>query len=144
VYGKVQGSMPKKLTEPLRVDGFRAVVAKEGRNACTELLAVGHFVGPGNEDFSLVEVRLHTGRLHQIRAHLSHAQHPLVGDLLYGGGSSSWCNRIFLHAHGLQVKVGSCNPVCIHVLLPSDLQEALDVLRPADPNSATLMQKWLQ
>jgi pseudouridine synthase, RluA family len=35
--------------------------------------------------FSLVRIRLHTGRKHQIRIHLAHIGHPIVGDKLYGG-----------------------------------------------------------
>lgn len=39
----------------------------------------------GNQEFSLVELELKTGRTHQIRVHLSHAGWPIVGDDMYGG-----------------------------------------------------------
>src|SRR5690349_23049935 len=35
---------------------------------------------------TLIECRLETGRTHQIRVHMAHARHPLIGDPLYGGG----------------------------------------------------------
>ncbi|MEC8101422.1 MAG: pseudouridine synthase, partial [Planctomycetota bacterium] len=40
------------------------------------------------EEHALVEVELKTGRTHQIRVHLSHRGHPLLGDDLYGGKRS--------------------------------------------------------
>ncbi|CAE8605768.1 unnamed protein product, partial [Polarella glacialis] len=43
------------------------VVASGGKRACTEILSVVHKAGPQGEPVSIVEVRLHTGRLHQIR-----------------------------------------------------------------------------
>ena len=47
---------------------------------------------------SLVQVRLHTGRTHQIRVHMSHIGHPLIGDKLYARGRSSPAERQMLHA----------------------------------------------
>ncbi len=54
-------------------------------------------------DFSLLEVRPHTGRTHQIRVHLSAAGHPLAGDGRYGPGRNPKRRfpRLFLHAHRL-------------------------------------------
>jgi 23S rRNA pseudouridine1911/1915/1917 synthase len=44
------------------------------------------FPQPGNlSGFTLVRIGLHTGRKHQIRIHLAHIGHPIVGDKLYGG-----------------------------------------------------------
>ncbi len=39
----------------------------------------------GRRPFTLVRIRLHTGRKHQIRIHFAHAGHPIVGDKIYGG-----------------------------------------------------------
>jgi tRNA pseudouridine65 synthase len=48
--------------------------------------------------WSLVEARPRTGRLHQIRRHLKHLGHPVVGDVNYGKGD---CNRLFRARYGL-------------------------------------------
>ena len=59
--------------------------------------------------FSLLRARLATGRRHQIRRHLAHLGHQVVGDTRYGkGGINRWLRaefgleRLFLHAARLQ------------------------------------------
>ena len=47
-------------------------------------------------DLSVLKINLHTGRHHQIRVQFSHRQHPLVGDVLYGG---SHYNQLMLYAY---------------------------------------------
>ena len=54
-----------------------------------------------NQDTSLVELQLQTGRTHQIRVHMSHLGHPLVGDVLYGG--KPLFNRQALHARKISL-----------------------------------------
>lgn len=54
-----------------------------------------------NQDFSLVKLRLATGRTHQIRVHLAHAGYPLIGDPLYNPSSS--VGRLMLHGYALQL-----------------------------------------
>ncbi|MDX5981065.1 RluA family pseudouridine synthase [Exiguobacterium profundum] len=56
------------------------VVTTEGQRAITHILASDPF-GSG----SLLTIRLETGRTHQIRVHLRHIGHPLIGDSMYGG-----------------------------------------------------------
>lgn len=62
-------------------------------DAVTEFRRLGVF-----ERYSLVEARPRTGRLHQIRRHLKHLTHPLVGDVNYGKGD---INRLFRQRFGL-------------------------------------------
>lgn len=55
-----------------------------------------------NEPITHVQLVLHTGRTHQIRVHMAHIGHPLVGDELYGG-SKAYFNRQALHCVHLEM-----------------------------------------
>ena len=59
----------------------QAVVFQGGRHAVTRVRVVEDFAGQA----ALVECRLETGRTHQIRVHMAHLGHGLVGDPVYGG-----------------------------------------------------------
>ena len=81
------------VSEPLREAGcppvhYLMVVAPDGRPAQTvfDRLAVG-------DGCSLVLARLETGRKHQIRAHLAHIGHPVIGDKLYSHGGEYFMKR---------------------------------------------------
>lgn len=67
------------IDAPLRRsdDGFDQIVAADGKSAQTE-----YWVRQRSENWTLVEVLLHTGRTHQIRAHFRSIGHPLLGDAL--------------------------------------------------------------
>lgn len=60
--------------------GVKRTVRSDGQKAQTEYRVLAQ-----KEDVSLVEVRLLTGRTHQIRVHFASIGHPLIGDKLYGG-----------------------------------------------------------
>ncbi|WP_209004135.1 RluA family pseudouridine synthase [Labrenzia sp. CE80] len=72
-----------------------AVVKTSGRHAITHWQVKERF---GSEDqpalASLMECRLETGRTHQIRVHMSHIHHPLIGDQDYGAGYKTKVNRL--------------------------------------------------
>jgi 23S rRNA pseudouridine1911/1915/1917 synthase len=74
-----------KITTQLarhRTDRQRqAVTFQGGRHAVTRLAVVESFAGQA----ALVECRLETGRTHQIRVHMAHIGHGLIGDPVYGG-----------------------------------------------------------
>ncbi|HET8549213.1 MAG TPA: RluA family pseudouridine synthase [Bryobacteraceae bacterium] len=66
--------------------------AERGRAAHTEYRVLRRFAG-----HTLLEVRIHTGRTHQIRVHLASIGHPVAGDTLYGAARTPH-GRFFLHA----------------------------------------------
>ena len=78
---------------------WRFRVAGDGRDARTEV----RIVEPLDDDMTLVECRLDTGRTHQVRVHLSHCGHPVVGDRLYGAGRPDLAPRPLLHAAILEL-----------------------------------------
>jgi len=83
---------------------------------------------------SLIDVRLETGRTHQIRVHFSALRHPCVGDITYGADPTLSARlelaRQWLHARALSfVHPGTGDEVLFESGYPDDLQRALDILR---------------
>lgn len=68
-----------------------------GKYARTSYQVVGRYA----ENVHLVDIKLHTGRTHQIRVHFSHIGFPLLGDDLYGGRLDLGITRQALHCHFL-------------------------------------------
>ncbi len=85
-------------------------------------------------DATLLEVRLETGRTHQIRVHLASIGAPIVGDKTYGGRSDHRADpgRVWLHASVLRFRdpglPATAEPVVVRSPLPVDLQSSLDQL----------------
>ncbi|NLE46384.1 MAG: RluA family pseudouridine synthase [Chloroflexi bacterium] len=80
-------------------DRKRMGPVREGREALTSYRVLEHF-----EEHTLVEVRPHTGRTHQIRVHLAWLGYPIVGDAVYGHRRQRLLKaRHFLHAAKLRV-----------------------------------------
>ncbi len=79
VYGKVKSGMINAPIGRSQLNRTKMAVSPSGRIAIThyELLEI---IG----DYSLIRVRIETGRTHQIRVHLSYIGHPVVGDRVYG------------------------------------------------------------
>lgn len=69
------------------------IVREDGQEAVTRYAPIK------SSENSLIELKLETGRCHQIRCHMAHIGHPIVGDELYGGGEGT------VHLHVESVKV---------------------------------------
>jgi 23S rRNA pseudouridine1911/1915/1917 synthase len=99
VVDQVQGS----IRVPIGRDPKVASKRRTGSSAVPPLReAVTHFLNEGNDGHTtLVRLRPITGRMHQIRVHLAHIAHPVVGDTLYSGKRFVPADRLMLHAVSL-------------------------------------------
>jgi 23S rRNA pseudouridine1911/1915/1917 synthase len=91
-------------------------VTDDGQDAVTHYQLLKQY-----QDYALLSLELETGRTHQIRVHLSHIGHPLLGDDLYGG-KRELISRQALHSHS----AAFFHPFCeqersFQALLPKDI-----------------------
>lgn len=99
-------------------------VRADGKPAETEYDVLGR-----GEDFDVLRLRLHTGRTHQIRVHLSHLGHPLLGDDLYGGPCEA-IHRQALHAADIEfLHPVTKKLVKVEAPLPGDMKCLIKDLR---------------
>jgi 23S rRNA pseudouridine1911/1915/1917 synthase len=116
-----------------------AVIPVRSRDAITHFTVLEKYA-----DFSLIEVRLETGRTHQIRVHFAYIGHPVVGDPDYGGQDRALKTkspesvisvmrnlpRQALHAELLGFKHPKTNKYMeFSAPIPQDMQNLIDVLR---------------
>jgi 23S rRNA pseudouridine1911/1915/1917 synthase len=124
----LRGTIDAPIARHPSGDGRFAVVA-DGRPSVSHYDTLEAFRAA-----SLVEVRLETGRTHQIRVHMAAVRHPCVGDRLYGAdpvlAARLGLTRQWLHA----VRLGFAHPADGRAVefvspYPADLQGTLDLLR---------------
>jgi len=139
----VQGTLTGggKVSEPIGrhpKDRLKMAVHPSGKEAITHYRVVEHFAAHTH-----LRLKLETGRTHQIRVHMSHIQHPIVGDPLYGGrvrlpkgvGPELRAvlrdfNRQALHAKHLELYHPATDELMDwEVDLPDDMYMLLDELR---------------
>jgi len=80
-------------------DAIQRVVDPRGQESITQYQVLEEYPGA-----SMLEVTLFTGRTHQIRVHLSHLGHPIIGDSLYGTEAPGLVSRQALQAFKLELK----------------------------------------
>ena len=128
--GIIQGNIGRSLKNRKMMTVFPD--GEHGKHAVTHYTVLKRF-----GLVTLVECKLETGRTHQIRVHLAHFRHPLVGDPLYGSdpklAAALKLDRQWLHAH----KLAFSHPISGEWVefesdYPQDLELALNRLRDVD------------
>jgi len=131
VHGRMkqpQGRIATPISrDPVRRTRMTARLAT-GRAALTEYRVLEQL-----NKFSYLEVRIGTGRTHQIRVHLASIGHPVVGDRLYGAPAAipelPVLNRFFLHAHRLRFRSPSTGEwIAVESPLPAELAAFIEAL----------------
>ena len=135
-HGFIETPIGKSKTD------FRKQTVKdpvEGKTAITEYKVLEYLTPPnphfkkegevaaGVDGYSLIMVKLHTGRTHQIRVHLALLGHPLMGDELYGGKriKLEGLHRQFLHAKRIEVQLPDKTWIEAESDFPKDLKDVL-------------------
>ena len=131
--GTIDAPIGRHPTDRIRM----AVVERLGREAVTHYRIQQRY-----RHHTLLNAKLETGRTHQIRVHMAHIRHPLVGDSTYGGGQVRGAGmpeelrrvlgafrRQALHARELELEhPKSGKTLRFQAPRPSDLQQLLDML----------------
>ena len=150
VYGEMpkHGIIEKPLTKIGHEGQSRVRVDEKGRESVTEYWAMGFFkrtppspslIKEGVQGefqtvdtFTLLRIKLHTGRTHQIRVHMASEKHPVMGDNLYG---KPWSQKLadilprqFLHAGRLEFKLMDGTWLEVEAELPEELKKVLSNL----------------
>jgi 23S rRNA pseudouridine1911/1915/1917 synthase len=128
-----------KIDQPIardRKNRVKMAINKNGRNAVSI-----YKVRQRYERYTLLNVQIKTGRTHQIRVHLAHLKHPIVGDATYNEGRDktiadaqmrkaiSNISRVFLHAEKLSfVHPVSKEKLEFHSPMPNELTELLNMI----------------
>lgn len=98
-------------------DSIKRVVDENGQESITEFKVLERY-----KNATMLEVKLLTGRTHQIRVHMNHIGHPLIGDTLYGKDDGELINRQALHAKYLSfLQPRYKKEVGVEASLPQDL-----------------------
>jgi 23S rRNA pseudouridine1911/1915/1917 synthase len=124
VEGKLQdsGVIDMPIDRPFE-DSVKRAVTEDGYRAVTH-----YEVLYSNESMSIVLIKLETGKTHQIRVHMSHIGHPLLGDTLYGT-ESCLINRQALHAYKLKFRKLRTDEECeITAEIPEDIVKLINMV----------------
>ncbi len=107
-------------------DRKKMAVAKEGKDAITHFKVLERFEG-----YTFLEIKIETGRTHQIRVHMAHIGYPIVGDMVYSNGKNPFgVEGQMLHAYHLVFEHPiTQKEINLKAPLPEYFEEVLNDLR---------------
>ncbi|MGE7826263.1 RluA family pseudouridine synthase [Paenibacillus sp. NPDC093718] len=128
VHGNIshdQGTIDAPIGRDVQDRKLYTVTDRNSKHAVTHFTVVERF-----GDYSLLELKLETGRTHQIRVHMKYIGHPLVGDPVYGKSKGIKLNGQALHAAILGfVHPSTGEYMEFSAPMPDDMEELLTILR---------------
>lgn len=124
VVEKDQDTVEEPIYRPTD-DSVKRVVDPRGQESITHYKVIERLKGA-----TVLEVKLETGRTHQIRVHMSHIGHPIIGDELYGSLDEDLINRQALHAYSLKFKQPRTKEILeFKTDIPQDMKKLIEKLR---------------
>lgn len=106
-------------------DSIKRIVHEDGQPSVTHFEVVERL-----KDATVLKLKLETGRTHQIRVHLNHIGHGIIGDELYGHVDENLINRQALHAFSLKFKQPRTREdLEFKAPLPRDMEELIEKLK---------------
>lgn len=107
-------------------DRKKMAVNRNGKNAITHFKVLERF-----SDYTLLQIKIETGRTHQIRVHLTEIGYPIVGDYIYSNGKNEWgIKGQCLHAKSLKFKHPITNKeMFIEAPIPEYFEKIITELR---------------
>lgn len=105
-------------------EGIKEIIDSKGKRAITEFKVIERL-----KNATIVSLKIITGRTHQIRVHLSHLGHPIIGDSLYGE-KSEFIKRQALHSYYLKFKkVRDKEEIELKANLPYDMKKLIEKMK---------------
>lgn len=118
------GTVDLPIGRPDPIDVRRGVMA-DGAPSVTHYKVLERF-----RNYTLLELKLETGRTHQIRVHMSHIGHPVLSDHLYGEEKPYIIERQALHAKELTFQhPATGESMTVTAPLPEDMKKAIETIR---------------
>ena len=118
-FSKSEGTIDLNIGSDRHVNN-KYIVSKSGKRAITHYEVIKNY-----KKYSLVKLILETGRTHQIRCHLSHINHPIIGDTLYGD-NSNLSTRCLLHSSSVKfIHPVTKKEIIINTDIPEDIKKFL-------------------
>ena len=107
-------------------DRKKMAVTKNGKEAITHFKVLERF-----QSYTYLEIRIETGRTHQIRVHMSEIGHPVIGDMVYSNGKNEFnIEGQMLHAKRLEFKHPiTGKEMCLEAPLPEYFSEVIAKLK---------------